>query len=266
MKRCLFNILFTYIKKYLLICLLVFPLSSQADESVYHNTWQSLTSDLEVYHYHIESMFPAELALFRTSLTEYRLAVIRTADFGFQHSNVKQIGQLAKSSLIINANFFDTDGKALGLVISRGIKYHNVHYGGSTLTGIFQLTKDGPEIIHRSAFKPHFVIEAIQAGPRLIDYLPTRINKSDDLAKRAGICLDSQHRTIFFVSTGLIGITLKQLQTILSTKDIDCIQALNLDGGGSAQLYYHDKQIANNDIFIQGRDDVPIMLGLFKKN
>lgn len=252
-------------KLFIVVCL-CFPLKLSAEVK-----WERLNDDLEIAKMDIwtQSVISPELFLVKTSLKKHRLGVIRAADFGLRNDNVKDLSIKAKSILAINANFFDENGKALGLVISRGIKHQNIHYGGGTLTGIFQVDQKGVSIINRSDFQASLVTEAVQSGPRLIiqGKAVKSIKNPDSVSKRAGICINKKHEIIIFISSGLMGISMRQVQQILESDGINCFDALNLDGGGSAQLYLqgglHEKH--QSEVFISGRDNIPVAIGLFVK-
>ena len=123
----------------------------------------------------------------------------------------------------------------------------------------------------RSQFNFEKVTEAIQAGPRLIDKsTPVSGQKGHNTrSRRAGICVTSPTSIILYISSGFIGATISEIQEVLLRPSVDCIQALNLDGGGSAQLYV-SSQIPDGisglqEIMIHGRDDIPVILGIFPR-
>jgi uncharacterized protein YigE (DUF2233 family) len=167
--------------------------------------------------------------------------------------------------------FFDEKGKALGLVMSHGITHQRIHGGGKTLTGIFQITRKGAEIVSRNAFKYDNVSEAIQAGPRLVD-AGTAVSgqrSSHVTSRRSGICVQSPDSVILYISSGFIGISIADVQEILLRPGVACKQALNLDGGGSAQLFVSDQLPAAvpglQEMVIHGSDNVPVILGVFPR-
>ncbi|MGI6524287.1 MAG: phosphodiester glycosidase family protein [Bdellovibrionota bacterium] len=236
--------------------------------------WEHFADDIEITRIAIwpQSVISPELFFVRTGLKSHRLGVIRASDFGLRNDNVKNLSIRAKSVFAINANFFDEHGRALGLTLSRGIKHKNIHFGGGTLTGILQVTQNGVSIINRSDFNQHLVLEALQAGPRLI-VNGAAVQKIKDLttySRRSGVCIDREQRVVFYISSGLMGISLQQVQDTLLSKEIGCVDALNLDGGGSAQLYLSKHPSSDSvgkieEVSIQGRDNIPVALGLFKK-
>ena len=90
---------------------------------------------------------------------------------------------------------------------------------------------------------------------------------SNTHSRRSGICLDEDGRMVFFITSGMLGITIPELQQLLRLPEIACHDALNLDGGGSSQLFLSSEILEANDghqeVSIQGSDDVPVILGLF---
>lgn len=233
--------------------------------------WQQAAKDLALAEAKVwpHSFFSPKLLLVRTKLSQYRLAVIRASDYGFRNSTVEALCEKSGAVLCINANFFDEKGAALGLVVSRGMQYHPMHRRGLTLTGVLQLTRQGPAIIHRDDYNSQQVIEAIQAGPRLMSKRHVLVSRSNNAThnRRAGVCLDGSKRLIFFITSGFIGASAEQLGDLLGHADIGCVDALNLDGGGSAQLYINLGLIADKKelqpIYLPGSDRVPVALGLF---
>lgn len=233
--------------------------------------WQSPGADLELARIRQwpSALFSPELLLVRTSLKKYRVGVVRALDFGKRAASVEQMSALSRAVVGINANFFDEHTRPLGLVISNGDFHQDIHKGGNTLTGVFQVGRKGPSIIHRADFSSEKVLEAIQAGPRILtDSKSVTVRAtSNDPARRAGVCVDSKGRLIFFISSGMLGISIPDLQNLISLKEVGCKDALNLDGGGSAQFYLSSSILESKEdheeIVIPGADAVPVMLGLF---
>ena len=239
--------------------------------TVFADDWQQIAEDLQTRRVSVSdgNLLTPELFFVKTNLQKYQPIVVRAKDHGLQRATINVLAKKTSAILGINANFFDENGEALGVVINQGILRNKLHRGGDTLTGVFYFTREGIGIVNRSDFVLGSAIEAVQAGPRLIENKKLiKISESLDTAtRRAGVCIDSNHALIFYITSGLFGITLRDLQQVLL--DIDCQQALNLDGGGSAQFYLSsdlpDKTLGKQDLIIAGRDPVPVMLGLFVK-
>lgn len=236
--------------------------------------WEIVAPDLEQARIAAPSsgLFSSELLLFRTSLSEFRVEAIRAQDYGEKRMPVARLCAASKAVLCINANFFDESGNALGLIVHRGITLQPIHAGGRTLSGIFSVSRDSIKITSRSGFVPARVLEAIQAGPRLLHaHNPVPGIEVSSRSRRSGICIDAKQRLIFYiVSSGLLGLTLPELQTSLRSPAIGCVDALNLDGGGSSQLYLSSRISGAapdlREISIPGRDDIPVALGLYPQD
>ena len=236
-------------------------------------TWTKIGNDLQTGKAIIGSttLFSAELVLVRSTLHQYQVGVIRAADYGRKTFDAREAARLSKAVVTINANFFDEQGKPLGVLINRGLVHQGIHRGGKTLTGVFKATRDQIEIVNRQAFSPDDALEAIQAGPRLIakGTIVKPISNTES-TRRSGVCIDSERRLVLFaVSSSLTGLTFDELQQALASPSVRCHDALNLDGGGSTQLFISSQiaegSDANREVFIKGRDEVPVMLGLFLK-
>ena len=241
-------------------------IQAQAEE----HPWVRVADDLEIQQFNVDpfSLFSVQFLLVRTELERYRISVVRAADYGMRNGDPRELCRAVHGSLCINANFFDEQGKPLGLVVNRGIQHQAVHRGGSTLTGVFQVSRGSVEIVHRDTYRPGSATEAVQAGPRLIAGGKPVLSNDMSRSRRAGVCLDAHKRVIFFhVSAAFSGVSISELQKFLL--NAGCVQALNFDGGGSAQIYISGELpgVARNhsEIFLPGRDPVPVMVALLPK-
>jgi exopolysaccharide biosynthesis protein len=249
-------------------CLLFLGIARADDRA-----WQPIGQDLEMMRFEVSSylLFSSSVVLIRSSLKNYQVGVIRAEEFGRTRDSVKSLVQSARAIAGINANFFDDQGEPLGLVVSRGITHHKLHKGGRTLSGVFALTAQGPLITSRESFDPRSAIEAVQAGPRLIERgIALRgFNETSPHKRRAGVCIDSAGRLVLYtVTSSFFGLSLDRLIDILRSAPINCADALNFDGGGSAQLYLNPLRSAEGasaEISIEGHDDVPVVLALFSR-
>jgi hypothetical protein len=160
----------------------------------------------------------------------------------------------------INANFFDPSSRPLGLIISNGKRIRPLHRGGSLLTGVFLLTERGPEIIAReNDYDYSQVLEAIQAGPLLIQRSQqTVIKERGDSTRRSAIAITRERRILVIATRNRFpGLTLTELQIFLSDPEFRVTSALNLDGGASSQLFM--SVAPGVDLF--GGEVVPVGVG-----
>ena len=224
-------------------------------------SWQHVTDDLDAADTSISFgvLSSARVYLYRTSMKRFSVQVIRAQRFGLRKAPVKVLCDLAHASICINASFFDEQYRPLGLLIEKGAQIQKIQKGGNLLTGIFQVSRDDASIVTREAFSSPKILEAVQAGPRLIENgsLVTGLKEEDVSGRRSGVCIDSEKRIIIYAVTApLFGISIREVQKRLLFADIGCQNALNLDGGSSTQLSGQPFEIA-------GEDEVPVALGIF---
>ena len=168
----------------------------------------------------------------------------------------------------INANFFDEKGEPLGLLIVDSTQAHKLHRGGRVLTGIFAIRSSGePLIAHRDSFRADGVAMAIQAGPRLVENgKPVDVSAEDDSSRRSGIAITKNNQVILYATVlRFPGATLANIQTMLLDPTLGVDQALNLDGGGSSQLFIESFATLAGETFISGGDPVPVGIVVKRK-
>jgi uncharacterized protein YigE (DUF2233 family) len=234
--------------------------------------WDKLSSGLEQTNFKIngDSIISSSIAIVRSDMKSHRIATIRASEFGWKVATVQALCKAAGAVACINANFFDEQGKPLGLVISRGIIHQRIHKGGGLLTGVLFATPKTIGVAYRDTFSTEGVVEAVQAGPRLVSKgaIVEGLKESSRSSNLSGICVDGEQRvSIFRVTSGVFGGSLHQLQAVLAHPSIGCIEALNFDGGGSSSLYIsgeiqgHAGAVREENF--PGTDEVPVAIGLF---
>lgn len=227
--------------------------------------WKELDDDLWFKSIEYNSgFFSSNLILIKTKLQKFDLSVASAKDLGKERLYVDEAVIKSNAIFGINANYFDEFGKPLGLVVTKGIQRAKVHRGGDTLTGIFYLNKSNYKIINRDEWNANFAVEAVQGGPRLIsnNQIVDKIKNQNSTSRRSGICINKNDELILFVTSGITGISINQLQNILLENG--CQEALNMDGGGSAQAYMSSRNKLNQELLVNGRDPVPVFLLLSK--
>ena len=217
----------------------------------------------------------------RTSLRRFRIGVVRAADHDLPPSDVQTLRERSRAVMLVNASFFDERVRPLGVVVSNGVLRHRLHRGGKLLTGIFTVGVGSVAIVDREEFSLREVIEAVQGGPRLVTkgkMVEGIVDSSR--SRRAGACVTKEGEVVFYcVSSLFSGVTIPEVQELLISDNIGCTDALNFDGGGSAQLVvdpligervYSEKLTLSADyeeilsrFNIQGDDLVPVAIGLF---
>jgi uncharacterized protein YigE (DUF2233 family) len=203
--------------------------------------------------------------LIKTSLTTFEMRILRAQRYGKKVATAKELCSLSGASVCINGSFFDEQRKALGLLIERGITVQKIQNSSSLLSGVIQSSVDGVSIIHREKFEPKKVLDALQAGPRLVESgsLIEGLRLNDVSERRSGVCIDNNNNLIFFiVRSSVFGISTSALQKLLIKPGIDCKDALNLDGGSSSQLFY---QNSSKILDFPGLEPIPVAIGLVEK-
>lgn len=255
------------LKTLLTLLLFIAPAFSEEQPSEF----TEISKDLEYAVIPHGGMFGHEVTLIRTELKRYDLHVVRAVDFGFTRTTAEQACKASKAHVCINASFFDERGLPLGLLVSRGITLQKIHFGGNVLTGVVGLTRDGPFVAGRNDVPSSGMIEALQSGPRLlINGKPVQGVHEFESTRQSGVCIDESKRITFYVvRSSLFALNLNSLLSILQKPGIDCQEVLNLDGGGSSQVYVSEKLYENkkglSPISATGKDSVPVFLALIPK-
>ncbi len=195
------------------------------------------TADLQLY----EGDDNERLKLVKLDQATYRAEIVRAQDFGKERISVKDMVNLTKSSVGINASYFDENYSPLGFLKTKG-KIRNDYIAEPIIySGVLALNNGRLTILHRDSFKKSDWFEALQAGPRLIADSKQTIGVEDTIdyrekARRAGIGVDKKGFVVLAVTAGGIASWKQIIKTLLSAK-IEIKTFMNLDGGSSAQVY-----------------------------
>jgi uncharacterized protein YigE (DUF2233 family) len=232
--------------------------------------WKTLDPGIEHRKMTLERSEPNysfDLKLFRFGTDRVLPRIISSGQFQLKGGDAKTLAQRSGALAAINANYFDDKGKPLAFLkttteeINRSVSKHALY------TGIFGVHDSTPFIVHRDDFHLTQAQEAVQSGPLLLnggEAVPTLPN-SGRYSRRAVIGIDKQHRILIGVTdTVLGGLNFAELQELFLNPQwqLDTPDLLNLDGGGSAQLYIKTKV---HEEFISGTSEVPVVIGFFNR-
>ena len=254
-----------------LLLITLFLLSGRAFGDEPHPQFSLISKDLEASVIEQGGMFGHDITLIRSALKNYDMHIVRAVDFGFTRTSAEQACKASHAHVCINASFFDERGLPLGLLVSRGITLQKTHMGGNVLSGIIGVTRDGPFISGRTDMPTGGMIEAIQTGPRLLLHgEPVSGVHEFESIRQSGVCIDNADRLVFYVvRSSLFALKLSDLLSTLKSPGVDCREVINLDGGGSSQLYISEKLIAEKEgvppLSAPGKDSVPVFLALIPK-
>jgi uncharacterized protein YigE (DUF2233 family) len=231
--------------------------------------WKPLDSGIEHRKMTLERSDPSysfDLNLVRFGRNRVLPRIISSGQFQLKSADAKTWAQKSGALVTINANYFDEKGKPLAFLktatgeINRNVSKHALY------TGVFGVRDSTPFIVHRDDFQLTEAREAIQSGPLLLRQgAPVQtITGAGRYSRRAVIGMDKQQRLIVGVTdTVLGGLSFAELQELFSRPEwqLETTELLNLDGGGSAQLYIHTR---SHEEFISGTSEVPVVIGFFK--
>jgi uncharacterized protein YigE (DUF2233 family) len=135
-------------------------------------------------------------------------------------------------------------------------------------TGVFGVKDQKPFIAHRDEFVPEQVDEGLQSGPLLLFHGSTQeITRVPSRAhRRALIGFDQEQRLVAAVADSIFGgLYWPELQEIFSDAawQIRLADLLNLDGGGSAQIYIKAGKFED---MVAGTSEVPVAIGFFRRS
>ena len=231
--------------------------------------WKTLDPGIEHRKMTLERSEPSysfDLKLFRFGIDRVLPRIVSSGQFQLKAGDAKSLAQRSGAVATINANYFDEKGKPLAFLktateeINRNVSKHALY------TGLFGMRDSMPFIVHRDDFHLTQAQEAVQSGPLLLNAGEAlqAISGTSRYSRRAVIGIDKQQRLIIGVTdTVLGGLSLVELQELFLNPhwQLDTPDLLNLDGGGSAQLYIKTKSYEE---FISGTSEVPVVIGFFK--
>ncbi|EKD42588.1 MAG: hypothetical protein ACD_73C00093G0002 [uncultured bacterium] len=201
----------------------------------------------------------AYIHAFRINPQKYEIRPIYDAG---KRSSATMMLEEKKALVVVNANFFDPAGKPLGLVVQNK-KILNP-FKNISWWGLLRIEDDWLSIIHSSEYSPKDLpFAAVQAGPRLI------VNKTipklkDEFRQRTAVGITKKGELI--ILSVLKPMKLTELASLMLLPEkkggLECIQALNLDGGSSTQMAAH---IGDFELKLPSYISVPVGLGVFRK-
>jgi hypothetical protein len=208
----------------------------------------------------------SQLRLYRFNPNLFDIRVICSKNFGFKRTDVKKLAELSGSIAIINSSYFDVQGDPIAYLKCNGKRINKRIVTNIIYSGVFYVKHGRPYIVHRSNFNPgKSISDAVQVGPRLlskgIDTIGLR--NINAIHHRSGITLDNKGNVIIYATSDQYGgLSWRTLRYILKLKEIGAYDVLNLDGGGSTQMYISTKGFQD---YIRGYSAVPSAIAIFYK-
>ena len=229
--------------------------------------WRSIRTGLAMAVYQLlpqNAYVASEVLLFKIDPQILNAQLALATDFGGALSDIKQMTNQTTAVVGINASFFDPAGKPLGLIL-RNSQIIQKNYGIKRFGGIFYIKHNKPGLVSKIEELPPEAELAFQAFPRLIyQSQPIAINSSGVATRRSGIAITKNGQIIIFATRlRFPGATLMQIQQMLQDPRLEVTDALNLDGGGSSQLFLSSENNAHEEVYLTGGDNIPVGL-IFK--
>lgn len=168
--------------------------------------------------------------------------------------------QLPDAQIIINANFFHPDHTVIGMVITDEGAFGRTLVGSG---GMFSV-ENGMPVLQSLVERPYdgrWLDHAVQGFPNLIvNSAASQTNLNDNRPSRRTVIGTDAAGRIVILSTPLLGLGLYDLSQYLAQSDLQLVNAINLDGGGSTMLH-----VAPASYQILSFDPVPTVLAAYKK-
>jgi uncharacterized protein YigE (DUF2233 family) len=258
-------------KIFTLFFFLAFLSSSVCAQESKTFVWEETTRGLAMGTYRLSSptdQLIAEVLLVKINPKLFSLTLSKAQSDNLHRAEIKELVQQVDGLMGINANFFDWQGHALGLVKVGDETLSKIHRGGNLLTGVFYLKDSIPKILLREDFDNNKIENTelvFQAGPRLIvNGIPTVSTDKNRRTRRSAIAITKNKQIILLISLNRFpGASFEDVQKILTQPMFEITDALNLDGGGSSQFYFAGLS-GKQEFLITGGDKIPIAL-VFKQ-
>ncbi len=214
-----------------------------------------------------EPKYLIDLKIFRFDTRWLTPRLVISSYFQMSGATVKTLAEKSGAVAAINANYFDEKGRPLGFLKTTSREINRTISKSSLFTGVFGVKELTAFIQHRDAFNAAHIDEALQAGPLLLNRgTALEITRGQGrYSRRSVIGIDREQRLIIAVTDGLFsGLSWVELQELFAVRHwrIEATDLLNLDGGGSAQLYL---KTANLEEYIAGTTEIPVAIGFFRK-
>ncbi len=199
--------------------------------------WQNISPGIEYRDLEGSILNPwSHIHVFRIDLSKNQFKLISAKSIGESNASVDQFVENSKGLIGINGGFFDKNFKPLGLRINQQRILNPLKR--ISWWGVFYVINDKAYISSFSHFNHNSAIDfAVQSGPRLIinDVIPSL---KAGAAERTALGITADGKVIVLV-TNTFAMTTNQLAKLMKSPPLSCVNAINLDGGSSSQLYAH---------------------------
>ncbi|GGI79520.1 phosphodiester glycosidase family protein [Legionella impletisoli] len=196
--------------------------------------WREVAPGIEYWDLGESLLNPwAHIHVFRIDPKQNELDIVLASELSYQHASVDEFAEFSHALITLNGGFFDRKFHPLGLRIG-GHKEQNP-LKRISWWGIFYIKDGKPNIVtHRQFPSVKSADFALQSGPRLI--IDGKIpSLKPGVAERSALGITADDKVIVLV-TDNTPMTTTMLAEVMKSDPLNCIDALNLDGGSSSQL------------------------------
>jgi len=226
-------------KYFFILCICCIFSPAWADDAT---AWRRLAPGLEYTKLTGFPNFPAGYVhAFRVDLKHYHLksALVPNDDGSLSEQSFQRLMVAEHAVVATNGGFFTSALKPLGLRVTADQILSPLRR--VSWWGVFFIHQKTAHLVRQQTYKFNPPVEfAIEAGPLLVaggKVLPIQNQKIDS---RTAIGVTSTGK-IILVATEDVLLSVADLATLMQRSDqqggLDCVDAINLDGGHSTQLY-----------------------------
>ncbi|MFJ1267840.1 phosphodiester glycosidase family protein [Legionella lytica] len=222
---------FLFFMLFFLVSLLT-PVSAYAA-----GNWRELSPGIEYQDLAGGLLAPwSHIYAFRIDLNKNKLAIVSAKSLALKNASADQFAEHSQALLSINGGFFDHQFNPLGLRINNYQQENPLKR--ISWWGVFYIKHNKAHISSLNRFNQDNDISfAMQSGPRLLIKGRIPSLKAGE-ADRSALGITAKGKVIILVSTNATMST-KKLAHLLKAPPLSCVDAINLDGGSSSQLYAH---------------------------
>ena len=208
------------------------------------NGWRRLAPGIEYQDLVTTHFTPwSHIHAFRINLQKNTLSLATAKETHRDFASAEDYAKISHALIAINGGFFDKNYRPLGLRIRN---YHQLSPLKSiSWWGVFYTKQRRAYLSSANQFKQSEHIDfAIQSGPRLIinGRIPS-LRAGQDERSALGITPEG---TVILLVTEHAAMSTTSLARLMQSPPLNCINALNLDGGSSSQLYANIKSFHLN--------------------
>lgn len=230
--------------------------------------WRAVHKGVEYRKFALERSDPNynfDLKAFRFDPRENSAQVLDAGKYQLKGAEAKTFAEKSGALATINANYFDEKGRPLAYLKTAVREINRLVSKHALYTGVFAVRDGAPVVMHRDEFQPAQASEALQSGPLLL-LRGAPVNTMPGLgryARRAVVGVDKNGRVLIAITDAALGgLSFTELQELFSNSrwQLETPDLLNLDGGGSAQLYVKAGKFEES---VPGLSEVPVAIGFF---